>query len=109
MDEIGSITIVRCADCGALDPTPRGVCRACLSDRLERVGVAGTGALAAATLIRRPPKGVDADGPYAVAVVDLDAGVRVVGRLARPASAPTPGSRVALRGWQAATPVFDVY
>ena len=45
MDEAGSITVVRCADCGALDPTPRGVCRACLSDRLEPVGVAGTGAL----------------------------------------------------------------
>ncbi|HYG91237.1 MAG TPA: OB-fold domain-containing protein [Azospirillum sp.] len=103
----GSITIFRCAACGALDPTPRGVCRACLSDRLERVAVAGTGALAAATLIRRPPKGMDADGPYAVAVVDLDAGVRVVGRLAHPEAGLAPGSRVALHGWQVAIPVFD--
>lgn len=108
MDAIGSITIFRCVDCGAMDPAPRGVCRACLSDRLERVGVTGAGTLAAATLIRRPPKGIDADGPYAVAVVDLDAGVRVVGRLAIPASGPEPGRRVALSGWRVAIPVFDV-
>ena len=107
MAEAENITIVRCTACGALDPTPRGVCRACLSDALERVAVPGTGSLAAATLIRRPPKGVNADGPYAVAVVDLDAGVRVVGRLAHPESGLAPGIRVALHGWREATPVFD--
>ena len=107
MAEAESITIARCAACGALDPTPRGACRACLSDALDRVAVPGTGILAAATLIRRPPKGVNADGPYAVAVVDLDAGVRVIGRLAHPESVLAPGSRVALQGWREDTPVFD--
>jgi uncharacterized OB-fold protein len=46
------------------------------------------------TMIRRAPTRFRADQPYAVCVVDLDAGLRVTGRLADPEAAPVPGARV---------------
>ena len=79
------ISVLRCANCGLLDPGPRIVCPGCGSDRLAAHDVPGTGKLVTWTEIRRPPAGVDANGPYRVAVDALDAGVQVTGRLQGPA------------------------
>jgi uncharacterized OB-fold protein len=47
------------------------------------------------TVIRRPPLRFRGEGPYAVAVVDLSAGVRVTGRLSRiPEDGLRPGASV---------------
>lgn len=45
------------------------------------MSVPGEGRLLTWTEIRRPPAGLEVDGPYRVAVIDLDAGVQVTGRL----------------------------
>ncbi len=90
------VTVLVCEDCGALDPGPRAFCRACQSSALVARDVDGTGMLVSWTMIRRPPTAFREEGEYAVAVVALDAGVQVTGRLALDGGEPRPGSRVAM-------------
>jgi uncharacterized OB-fold protein len=58
---------------------PREVCPACLGDAIEWRPAAGTGDVYAVSVQHRAGPGRDeADGPYAVALVDLAEGVRVM-------------------------------
>ena len=58
---------------------PREVCPACLGDAIEWRPAAGTGEVYAVSVQHRAGPGRDeADGPYAVALVDLPEGVRVM-------------------------------
>lgn len=102
---MASLDILKCSACGRLDPGPRDVCPACAGS-LEPVPVDGAGALVSWTVIRRPPKSFREHGAYCVAIVDLDAGVRITGRLREiPEHAPL-GGRVSLVGCQEQIPVF---
>jgi uncharacterized OB-fold protein len=102
MPEVMSVPIVKCSACGAMDPGPREICPKCHKAALEPALVPGTGKLISWTLIRRPPAQYREDGQYAVAIVRLDAGVQVTGRLKDPTETVKPGSRV-----QAVAPVRD--
>lgn len=75
------VDILQCRQCGNLDPGPRDLCAICHADNLEVNSVPGTGQLVSWTVIRRAPMRFKELAPYAIAVVDLDAGVRVTGRL----------------------------
>jgi uncharacterized OB-fold protein len=58
---------------------PRAVCPGCLGDELEWRPSAGTGRVHAVTVEYRPQDPRLADrAPYAVALIDLDEGVRVL-------------------------------
>lgn len=72
---------LRCASCDTLDPGPRDLCLVCAGADLKPVSVPGTGTLVSWTTVRRAPTRFKGLGPYTIAVVDLDAGVRVTGRL----------------------------
>lgn len=76
------ITVLRCSNCGALDPGPRTLCPACGAAALKPEQVDGRGKLITWTAIRRPPAGREDLGAYRVAVVALNDGVQVTGRLA---------------------------
>ncbi len=99
--------MVRCADCGRIDSPGRAVCAGCLSTRLEPASVPGTGRLSTWTTIRRAPTRFREDAPYDIAVVDLDAGPRVTGRLAV-GSAPVAGAPVRAVAGDAPYPVFEI-
>lgn len=105
-----AVRILRCARCGRLDPGPRELCAACYSPDMEPCAVPGDGVLVSWTLVRRPPTRFKGDGPYAVAVVDLDCGVRLTGRLAEvpldEADAPPLGARLAFVGDDGGIAVF---
>lgn len=89
-----TVSILRCQSCGARDPGPRDLCPACHAATLAPEDVAGAGTLVASTIIRRPPAKFKADGAYGIAVIELDAGVRVVGRVDDQAEPWRPGERV---------------
>ncbi len=93
--EVPTLDVLRCEDCGRLDPGPRELCAACASSRLLHHRVDGLGTLISWTVIRRAPTRFRAEAPYAIAVVDLDGGVRITGRLPS-GEEPEPGSRVML-------------
>lgn len=90
-----AIRVLRCAACGARDAGPRILCPSCHGAEFDIEKVPGTGTLVSWTVIRRPPAGMEAGGPYAVAVVWLDAGVTVTGRLLGAQESIQPGARVA--------------
>jgi uncharacterized OB-fold protein len=107
MSTAAPIAVLRCADCGRIDSPGRTVCAGCLSTRLEPDRVPGAGRLSTWTMIRRAPTRFRDEAPYAVAVVDLDAGLRVTGRLATGA-APEVGAPVRALPSDAPYPVFEV-
>lgn len=99
--------VLTCTRCGALDPGGRASCPACGGD-LEPRAASGRGTLVTWTLVRRPPAGIDLPAPYAVAVVELDEGVRITARLARFEPEPALGSPVRVIGVDGPLPVVDV-
>jgi len=90
--------LLRCADCGRVEVAPRTLCPGCLGLRLEPFAGSGRGRLVAYTAIRRPPKGVPIEGPYVVAVAELDDGPRLTGRIEVPLPANAVGRAIAIVG-----------
>ena len=68
-----------CTACGKPFWYPRPTCPRCLSDDIEWKPAAGTGEVYAVSVQYKPgPMRDEADGPYAVALVDLAEDVRVM-------------------------------
>jgi uncharacterized OB-fold protein len=91
--KVQDVPVLKCADCGTLDAGPRDLCPKCFG-ALQPHRVPGAGTLLSWTMIRRPPAAFRAEGAYAVALVKLDAGCQITGRLANPDEQATPGKRV---------------
>jgi uncharacterized OB-fold protein len=81
------------------------MCPAC-AGALTSMPVEGAGTLVSWTVIRRPPKSFREHGAYCIAIVDLDAGVRITGRLRNTPAHAALGERVSLVGCQDRIPVF---
>ena len=77
----GRLSAIRCGSCGELAIPPKELCPSCHERRWELVPLHGTGSVASFTVIRIPPRGRLAEAPYAVAVVKLDEGVSLLGRI----------------------------
>jgi uncharacterized OB-fold protein len=77
----GRLTAIRCAECGTLAVPPKEFCPTCERRRWEPAPLAGTGRVTSYTVIRIPPRGRALEAPYAVAVVQLDEGVSMLGRV----------------------------
>jgi uncharacterized OB-fold protein len=75
------IAITKCGACGTLHARAASVCPSCHSADLSAHQASGSGQLLTWTVIHRPPKELVDIGPYAVGVVQLVEGVRVVGRI----------------------------
>ena len=101
------VAVLKCADCGALDSGPRDLCPKCFG-ALEPHRVPGVGQLMSWTMIRRPPAAFRAEGAYAVALVKLDAGCQITGRLSNPDDNAMPGRRVAATGTKGTATEFSV-
>lgn len=107
MSKAEHITILKCTACGQLDPGPRDLCPKCFGTLAPHT-VSGAGTLVSWTMIRRPPAAFRSEGAYAVALVKLDAGCQITGRLANPDDHATPGRRVAASGHKDTVTVFEV-
>ena len=76
----GKILVQRCADCGQSQKLARYACTACGQPSLAWGPAAGTGTVFAITLVSRPPEEAFRSlVPYALALVDLDDGGRLMG------------------------------
>lgn len=70
-----------CTACGHDQYFSRPFCAACGDGTVETREAAGTGIIAAATMLHRPPSKELADQvPYEIVLVDLDEGLRVMAR-----------------------------
>jgi uncharacterized OB-fold protein len=90
-----------CGQCDAAIWYPRAVCPRCLGHEVEWRDDAGGGTVYAASVHTRPGPGrVEEDTPYAVVLVDLDAGVRMMSNVVGcPPDGVTAGMRVAV-AWE---------
>ncbi len=82
----GRLMGCRCNSCHELYTPPRPLCPTCRLSQMEWVPMSGKGKLRAFTAITVPPPSLKREGygrgnPYAVGVVELAEGPRVVARL----------------------------
>jgi uncharacterized OB-fold protein len=78
------ISGVKCPKCQWSDFFEAQVCPRCLTE-LSVTSFPGQGRIVTFTVIRYPPVGFVGQAPYVVALIDLDGGPRVIGRVtARP-------------------------
>lgn len=77
---VGELRYQRCAACGRAQFDPVWVCRDCGSDRLERQVSSGRGAVETHSVVWRPQT-LHFTVPYAVVIVALDEGFRLLTNL----------------------------
>jgi uncharacterized OB-fold protein len=85
-----------CADCGQVLLPPRPACDACGSRAIAVAEQSRTGSIYSHTEVRNPPPALEADAPYTLAVVDLDGGGRLTGRVDATYDTVAIGDRVEL-------------
>lgn len=100
--------MLRCAQCGKIEVASRVVCSGCLSSALEPVDLPGVGRLVSWTTIRRAPAKFRDEQPYDIAIVDLDDGARITGRLAAGQAGMRLGARVRAVRADGADVVFEL-
>jgi len=75
----------RCQDCGQVPSYPRAQCPQCWSPNLIEQTSSGRGSIYSFTVQHRPgAAGFEADVPYAVALVDMEEGYRVMAGVTLP-------------------------
>ena len=70
--------IQSCNDCSHAFFYPRFHCPRCSSDNVEWFRASGKGTLYSYVINHRPPPGLEEEAPYAIAVVQLDEGPRMM-------------------------------
>jgi uncharacterized OB-fold protein len=77
----GELRIQRCTDCATAYFYPRPVCPACGSTRVEWFTTTGQATLYSYVINHRPARGFEDEAPYAIAVVQLAEGPRMMTNL----------------------------
>jgi uncharacterized OB-fold protein len=78
----GELRIQRCTDCGAAYFYPRPICPACGSGDVEWFTASGDATLYSYVISHRPAPGFEDEAPYAIAVVQLAEGPRMMTSIA---------------------------
>jgi uncharacterized OB-fold protein len=75
----GQILLQHCLDCGHLQVYQESICRSCTSERLEHRAASGRGKIHSFSVVYRAPgPAFKNDTPYAVILVELEEGVRMI-------------------------------
>lgn len=76
------LLIQKCSSCGLLRHTPKLWCPECLSDDYTWAQMSGNGEVYSYTIMHRAPAtSFQTEIPYAVALVELDEGVKMISNL----------------------------
>ena len=77
----GRFISARCAQCERISFPPRNLCRGCWSQELAWVDLAPQGTLYSFTRVHVAPGAFRSDTPYAIGIIDLQHGPRLMCRL----------------------------
>jgi hypothetical protein len=77
----GRLLAAVCADCDETMIPPRPACYGCGSRSLSVEGQPRTGHVVTYTAVHTPPPAFAKEAPYTIAIVELDSGARLTGRL----------------------------
>jgi uncharacterized OB-fold protein len=75
---LGRLVLPRCRTCGQLSWPPRGLCGHCGSPAIDATTLTGTGHVYSVTVNHRGRGAYDGVGPFALAYIELDEGVRIM-------------------------------
>lgn len=79
----GVVRYQRCKNCGSVQPIPRSLCVQCQSTELDWRTSAGLGRILTFTIVHRPPTpAFQEESPYAIAIIDMDEGFRLMTQVA---------------------------
>ena len=84
----GELRLQRCADCRQPYFYPRPVCPACGSRNVEWFTASGRATLYSYVINHRPAPGFEDEAPYAIAVVELEEGPRMMSNIIEVAQTP---------------------
>ena len=93
----GRLLAARCTDCGTGLVPPRPACYGCGSRAVELEEQPHTGEVVSYTAVYQPPSPFSELAPVTVAVVELDSGARLTGRVTAELEEVEIGSAVELR------------
>lgn len=79
--QAGELRIQRCSSCGRHVFYPRTICPHCMAAALEWVTASGRGTVYSFTVVHRTSEEFRAEAPFAVGLVELEEGVRMMARL----------------------------
>ncbi len=71
----------KCKGCGQVYFPPRLICSSCKSREFEMVNLQREGELLTYTIIRVPPSQFTDQSPYAIGIVELDRGVKILSQI----------------------------
>jgi uncharacterized OB-fold protein len=77
----GELRLQHCEPCASFYFPPRPFCPRCLSDQVEWRTLSGRGRLHTYLINHRPAPGFEEDAPYAIAVVELEEGPRMMSNI----------------------------
>lgn len=78
----GRLLLQHCLECGAVHYYQQGICRGCGSDRLEHRAASGRGRVHSFSVVHRAPgPAFEGETPYAILLVELAEGPRMISRL----------------------------
>ncbi|MEM0351121.1 MAG: Zn-ribbon domain-containing OB-fold protein [Archaeoglobaceae archaeon] len=77
----GKLLGMKCRDCGNYTCPPKHTCNVCSSMNLEKVVLSGRGVVKTYTVTYVAPMGYEKEAPYVVALVELEEGPWIIGRL----------------------------
>jgi uncharacterized OB-fold protein len=94
--EEGHLLAAACEDCGTRLVPPRPACYDCGGRDLRIEPQPTSGEVVSYTEVRTPPAALADRAPYTIAIVELDSGARILGRLTVPYSDTDIGQSVEL-------------
>lgn len=71
----------KCRKCETILFPARLICPDCGNRKFDKIKLSGKGKLLTYTIIRTPPEGFEDWAPYAVGIVEMEEGVRVMGQI----------------------------
>jgi len=83
----GNLTIQRCFKCNEIWAYPQKVCCNCLSTDIENINCRGNGVIYSFTIILRAPTPEFSEKiPYAIGIIELDEGCKIMAEIIGPLS-----------------------
>ena len=77
----GVLVLRECVPCGQAYFYPRSFCPNCLGDDVRWIEASGRGTLHTYIICNQPAPGFESDVPYAIAIIELLEGPRVMGNI----------------------------
>ncbi|MCI0453462.1 MAG: OB-fold domain-containing protein [Candidatus Dadabacteria bacterium] len=75
------IKVLQCSSCGKIHSIPGYHCKSCKSEKLDETEVPGKGTLYTYSTVHVPLATHEKEAPYTVAIIELEGGCKITGRI----------------------------